>query len=249
MSRLQDKLAETSRLKHGIDNTIQDLKQSYREGEAGDRTMEFLLSQRSLKGYYGTLRQLGRIDDSYDIAAGVASNAWGFHVVEDRATATAALQLLKEHNIGRATMMVISEIEKEMGARSKNAFTAPTPKCKRLFDLIQPTNEKFKSVFYQAVRDTLVVDTLVAAREVAFGGVDKKRYRVVTLKGELVEPSGSITGGGATPERRQAQGGPLPARQAGHQGGNAAAAGGAGAGGRGRAGTAAAPTPNVGAGE
>lgn len=199
--RLQDQIGESAQRKYAINNAIQELKNSYRDGEADDRAMEFLLAQRSLKGYYGTLRQLGRIDDTYDVAAGVASNAWGFHVVEDRATATAALELLKQNNIGRATMMVVSEVEREMAARMAAPFANPNAKARRLFDLIQPTNAKFRSVFYQAVRDTLVVQTLSEARETAFGGGNGNgpRHRVVTVKGELVEPSGAITGGGAAP--------------------------------------------------
>ncbi|CBZ33970.1 hypothetical protein, conserved [Leishmania donovani] len=219
--RVQDQIGESARRKYAINNSIQELKNAYRDGEADDRAMEFLLAQRSLKGYYGTLRQLGRIDDQYDIAAGVASSAWGFHVVEDRQTATEALMLLKQNNIGRATMMVVSEVEREVGSRMAKPFQCPNPKARRLFDLIQPTNPKFRSVFYQAVRDTLVVETLTEARETAFGGggggggrdamatgtpslstggaASQQRHRVVTVKGELVEPSGTITGGGAAP--------------------------------------------------
>ncbi|CAG9573537.1 conserved hypothetical protein [Leishmania major strain Friedlin] len=215
--RVQDQIGESARRKYAINNSIQELKNAYRDGEADDRAMEFLLAQRSLKGYYGTLRQLGRIDDQYDIAAGVSSNAWGFHVVEDRQTATEALMLLKQNNIGRATMMVVSEVEREVGSRMAKPFQCPNPKSRRLFDLIQPTNPKFRCVFYQAVRDTLVVETLTEARETAFGGsghdamatgtpslstggaANQQRHRVVTVKGELVEPSGTITGGGAAP--------------------------------------------------
>lgn len=197
--QLQDALREASRRKFAINNSIQEKKSSVREGEADDRAVDFLLSQRSLKGYYGTLRQLGRIDDMYDIAAGVASNAWGFHVVEDRGTASTALTLLKRENVGRASMMVIREIDREMQHRMNAPFQSPSPKAKRIFDLIKPTNEKFRSVFYQAVRDTLVVSTLSEAREVAFNSGSGRRYRVVTLKGELVEPSGFITGGGGVP--------------------------------------------------
>ncbi|KAG5505785.1 hypothetical protein JKF63_05121 [Porcisia hertigi] len=218
--RVQDQIGESARRKYAINNSIQELKSAYRDGEADDRAMEFLLAQRSLKGYYGTLRQLGRIGDQYDIAAGVASNAWGFHVVEDRQTATAALELLKQNNIGRATMMVVSEVEREVGPRMAKPFQSPNPKARRLFDLIQPTNPKFRSVFFQAVRDTVVVETLAEARETAFGGAggrgrdrmmtggpsssatagaNQQRFRVVTVKGELVEPSGAITGGGAAP--------------------------------------------------
>lgn len=197
--QLQAALLEASQRKYGINSAIQEKKLSVREGEADDRSVDFLLSQRSLKGYYGTLRQLGRIDEKYDIAAGVASNAWGFHVVEDRQTATAALTLLKKENVGRASMMVLQEVLREQQERMAAPFTSPSPKATRLFDLIRCSNDRFRAVFYQAVRDTLVVSTLAEAREVAFRSGGGRRYRVVTLKGELVEPSGFITGGGGVP--------------------------------------------------
>ncbi|RNC45553.1 putative structural maintenance of chromosome protein 4 [Trypanosoma cruzi] len=197
LQRLQEMLAGAAERKHSVNNAIQEIKNAYREGEADDRAMEFLLAQRSLKGYYGTLRQLGRIADEYDIAAGVASNAWGFHVVEDRETAVAALELLRKNNIGRATMMVLKEIEREVGDRMNAPFTSPSPKATRLFDHIVPTNARFRVAFYQAVRDTLLVRDLGEAREVAFGST--QRARVVTVRGELAEPGGSITGGGNTP--------------------------------------------------
>lgn len=197
--QLQEALIEASRRKYAINAVIVEKKQGLREGEAADRTVDFLLSQRSLKGYYGTLRQLGRIDEAFDIAAGVASNAWGFHVVENRETATAALTLLKKENVGRASMMVVQEVDRQVRQKLEAPFHSPSPKAQRLFDLIQPKNPKFRSVFYQAVRDTLVVSTLSEAREVAFNSPGGRRYRVVTLKGELVEPFGSITGGGGAP--------------------------------------------------
>lgn len=66
--------------------------------------------------------------------------------------------------MGRATMMVMSEIEREVGTRVNKPFTSPNLKATRLFDLIKPTHEKFKGVFYQAVKDTLVVSDLAEAR-------------------------------------------------------------------------------------
>lgn len=48
--------------------------------------------------------------------------------------------------------------------------------------------------FFAAVSNTLVADTLERATEVGLRG--QRRYRVVTLRGEIVEPSGAMSGGG-----------------------------------------------------
>jgi structural maintenance of chromosome 4 len=65
----------------------------------------------------------------------------------------------------------------------------------RLFDLIQPKDPKYGAAFYFAVRDTLVAKDLEQAVRIAYRG-SKCVWRVVTLKGELVDKSGTMTGGG-----------------------------------------------------
>ena len=61
------------------------------------------------------------------------------------------------------------------------------------FDLITLKDEKFRPVFYHAFRNTLVTESLDQASYLAYSN---KRYRVVTLKGELIESSGAMSGGG-----------------------------------------------------
>ncbi|CAF4272343.1 unnamed protein product, partial [Adineta steineri] len=51
----------------------------------------------------------------------------------------------------------------------------------RLFDLIDINDSVYKNTFYYAL--------------LAFGG--QTRYRVVTLKGEIIEQSGTMSGGGS----------------------------------------------------
>merc|ERR1719356_637835 len=65
----------------------------------------------------------------------------------------------------------------------------------RLYDLITFKEPRFNVAFYFAFRDTLVADNLDAANTMAFSG-DGKRWRVVTLQGQLIEATGAMTGGG-----------------------------------------------------
>ena len=55
------------------------------------------------------------------------------------------------------------------------------------------TEDKFKDAFYFALRDTLICDGIDLATRIAYG---QERHRVVTLKGELIEKSGTMSGGG-----------------------------------------------------
>ena len=63
----------------------------------------------------------------------------------------------------------------------------------RLFDLVKPKDPKFSNAFYSVLRDTLVARSLKQANNVAYG---RKRFRVVTIDGKLIDISGTISGGG-----------------------------------------------------
>lgn len=68
----------------------------------------------------------------------------------------------------------------------------------RLFDLIKPKDPKFAPAFYKGVFNTLVANDLAQAQRIGYG---KKRWRVVTLAGQLIDPSGTMSGGGTKVSR------------------------------------------------
>jgi structural maintenance of chromosome 4 len=60
--------------------------------------------------------------------------------------------------------------------------------------LVQPNDPKFQDAFYFALRNTLVTQNIDQATQIAYNST--RRYRVVTVDGELIELSGTIAGGG-----------------------------------------------------
>ncbi|KAK9877855.1 hypothetical protein WA026_020085 [Henosepilachna vigintioctopunctata] len=77
--------------------------------------------------------------------------------------------------------------------------TVKTAQCPenvpRLFDLVKTQDDRLKTAFYFALRDTLVASNLEQASRIAYGA---RRYRVVTLAGDLIETTGTMSGGGKT---------------------------------------------------
>jgi structural maintenance of chromosome 4 len=65
----------------------------------------------------------------------------------------------------------------------------------RLFDLIKAKDDKFRPAFYHSLQDTLVAKDLAQANRIAYGA---RRWRVVTLDGQLIDKSGTMSGGGNT---------------------------------------------------
>jgi structural maintenance of chromosome 4 len=76
--------------------------------------------------------------------------------------------------------------------------------------LSPPQDAKFAAAFYFALRDTLVAANLEQATQIAYGVRQQrdflplltifqgsKKFRVVTLEGQLIDVSGTMSGGGA----------------------------------------------------
>lgn len=72
----------------------------------------------------------------------------------------------------------------------------------RLYDLVRVEDERVLPAFYFALHETLVANDIDQATRIAYGST---RYRTVTLKGELIETSGSMSGGGRPIKGRMGQ--------------------------------------------
>lgn len=139
-----------------------------------------------LKGVHAPLVKLGSVDKKYSTALEIAMGGRMAHVVvDDEHVGSVAIELLKSSNAGRATFIPLNKIQK---APAKLAL----PKDKGVIDFainLIDFDDKYLNAFFYAVGDTLVVEDLACARKLM------GKYRVVTLDGEIIEKSGSMTGG------------------------------------------------------
>ncbi len=142
-----------------------------------------------IRGIHGMIAELGKADEKYqkalEVAAGRRMEAV---VVESDEVAAKCISYLKEHGYGRVTFLPLNKL---MGGKPRGkALLAVRDKNAIGFaiDLVQ-FDERYRNAFWYVFGDTIVVNTLDAARSL-MGGV-----RLVTLDGELIEASGAITGG------------------------------------------------------
>ena len=130
---------------------------------------------------------LGVIDDKYDVAISTACSALDNIVVDSDEVGRACIEFLRSNNIGRARFILLNKISSNMDIRPiKTPENVP-----RLFDLVRPKEEKYALAFYSVLQNTLVAENLQQANRIAFG---KVRWRVVTLNGQLIDKSGTMTG-------------------------------------------------------
>lgn len=144
-----------------------------------------LILTAELPGVLGTVAQLGQVAPEYQLALEVAAGArLGNIVVADDSVAAAAIAILKRERAGRATFLPLNKI-----ARPK-----PLPPLAAGGALDYALNlvtfaPEYAPIFAYVFGSTVVFETLEAARRYL------GQYRMVTLEGELLEPSGAMTGG------------------------------------------------------
>ena len=144
---------------------------------------------------HGRLGDLGAIDMKYDVAISTAAGPLDNLVVQNTAGAQACIQYLRNNNLGRGTFICLDEL-KYLDKYIEMGFKTPKGAL-RLLDLVKPKHKRFDRAFFFALRNTLVTDNLDTATKIAFSGKDgKARFRVVTLKGQLIDTTGTMSGGG-----------------------------------------------------
>ncbi|KAF4974463.1 hypothetical protein FZEAL_8634 [Fusarium zealandicum] len=146
-----------------------------------------------IDGFHGRLGNLGAIDQKYDVAISTACGALDNFVTESVDAGQQCIEYLRKNNVGRGNFICLDKL------RTRDMSPIQTPEnAPRLFDLVKAQDDKFRPAFYHAMQDTLVAMDLAQANRIAYGA---KRWRVVTLEGELIDKSGTMSGGGTTVKR------------------------------------------------
>jgi len=141
-----------------------------------------------IQGFHGRLGNLGAIDERYDIAISTACPALDNLIVDTVEVGQHCIEHLRKNNMGRANFICLDRLS------AKDLSSIETPESvPRLYDLVRPKNDMYRAAFYSVLQNTVVAQDLQQANRIAYG---VKRWRVVTLDGQLIDKSGTMTGGG-----------------------------------------------------
>lgn len=153
----------------------------------GTRAVLQLKESGKIKGIHGIVQDLAKTDEKYamplKIAAGSRSDSI---VVESVEIAKECIEYLRENNIGYATFLPLDKLKNEF-------FEKNAPKTEGVVDLainLVKYSPKYDVVFKHVFSDTLIVENIETAKKI---GITKTR--MVTMHGDLIEKSGSMTGG------------------------------------------------------
>ncbi|MBI2142901.1 chromosome segregation protein SMC, partial [Candidatus Woesearchaeota archaeon] len=156
----------------------------------GNLAVKSVLSQKSVRGVHGTVSQLGKVKTKYalalEVAAGPRINSI---IVESDSVAAECISFLKSKKIGTASFLPLNKI-RQAEERSDVAALLKLPGVHGLAISLISFDEKFKPAFSYVFGNTIVVDSMEAARKIGIG-----KARMVTLDGDLAELSGAMHGG------------------------------------------------------
>jgi structural maintenance of chromosome 4 len=141
-----------------------------------------------IDGFHGRLGNLGTIDEKFDVAISTACSSLENMVVDNVEVGQQCIEYLRKNNLGRANFILLDKLA------HRDLSPIQTPEnVPRLFDLIKSKEDRFRPAFYSIMQNTLVAQDLQQANRIAYGA---KRWRVVTLDGQLIDVSGTMSGGG-----------------------------------------------------
>lgn len=184
--------SKVSNARQKADEARSSLSQTQNRGNVLSALMRMKETGR-IDGFHGRLGNLGTIDQKYDVAISTACGALDNFVTDTVEAGQQCIEYLRKTNLGRGNFMCLDKLR----VRSLDPIDTPE-NAPRLFDLVKAKDDKFRPAFYHALQDTLVAKDLAQANRIAYGA---RRWRVVTLDGELIDKSGTMSGGGTSKKK------------------------------------------------
>ena len=188
-----NKLSSEYRIK---ESRLKFLKETEREKEGYIRSVKNLLldceKDSSLKkGLHGVLASILKTPKEYETAIEMTLGAALQNVVtETEQDAKKLVEHLRKNNLGRASFLPISTVKgkklEKYNSKNINGIQGIAS------DLVE-YNKKYEQIVLSFLGRTVIVDDMDTA--IALAKQNNYSFRIVTLKGDLINPSGAITGG------------------------------------------------------
>lgn len=142
------------------------------------------------KGMHGVLANLISVDKKYETAIEMCLGASLQNIVtENEQDAKKLVEYLRKNNLGRASFLPITTVK---GKRIDKIKSKTNGVIGIASDLIN-TDKKYRQIVESLLGRTVIVDNMDTAINLA--KQNSYSFRIVTLKGDVINPSGAIQGG------------------------------------------------------
>ena len=172
----------------------QFLVETEKEKEGYNKTVKSLLfhcekDSNLSKGVHGVLANLVSVDKEYELAIEMClGQALQNVVTETEQDAKKLIEHLRKNSLGRASFLPISSVQ----GRKLDKLTKMDGVIGIASDLVK-CNKKYEQIVLNLLGRTVVVKDMDTAINLA--KKDKYSFRIVTLQGDIISSTGSISGG------------------------------------------------------
>ena len=179
---------------YDITNKISSLTNYIESNSSMPTPVKSVLNNPRLKGIHGTLSSILETDNSYLKALEVSIlSTKNFVIVDDENVAKSCISYLKDNNLGRATFFPMTVIKpKGIEIDVMNSIKKEKGYIGILSDLVRYDQEYYNIVSNQLGNVIVAVD-IDAANKIS--DMVLRRYKVVSLDGDVIHVGGSISGG------------------------------------------------------
>ena len=172
------------------------LIETEREKEGYARSVKSLLldcdkNSELAKGMHGVIANIISVDEEYQTAIEMALGAAVQNIVtETEDEAKKLVEHLRRFNLGRASFLPISTVK---GKKLEKISTKGIEGFIGIASDLVKVNNKYKDIILNLLGRTAIVDDMQNAIKLA--KQNHYTFKIVTLKGDIINPSGAITGG------------------------------------------------------
>ena len=183
------------------ESRLKFLKKNKKEKEGYIRSVKSLLldceKNESLnKGSHGVLANIIKTPKEYEIAIEMAMGAALQNIVTDTEDdAKKLVEYLRKNNLGRASFLPIASVK---GKKLEKYNSKGIDGIIGIASDLVKFDKKYEQIVLSFLGRTIIVDDMNSA--IALAKKNSYSFRIVTVKGDLINPSGAITGGSVAPK-------------------------------------------------
>lgn len=199
LKEYQDKIDALTSEVRVKDSKLKFLSDMEREKEGYTRSVKSLLldcdkDATLKKGMHGVLANIISVPKEYETAIEMTLGQTLQNIVTDtEEDAKKLIEHLRKNNLGRASFLPIASVKgKKVDRLIKNNLGGVIGIAS---DLVK-VNKKYESIILNLLGRTVIVDNMETA--IILARQNNYSFRIVTLKGDVINTSGAITGGSAT---------------------------------------------------
>ena len=146
------------------------------------------------KGMHGILANLINVPKDYEIAIEMALGQSLQNIVtQTEEDAKKLVKHLRDNNLGRASFLPVTSVR---GKKIDKVVTNGINGVVGISSDLVKYDKKYEQIVYNLLGRTVIVDSMETG--ISLSKLNNYTFRVVTTKGDIINPSGAITGGSIT---------------------------------------------------